>query len=94
MTVSIDKIFPQIRVDGAELPLTRREYDMFVFLWENRGKICTRDNLQAYLVGINRFANDRLIDILVMRLRKKLINTPLKLETKRGYGYRFPYISI
>lgn len=85
MDVLIDKAFPQILINGQELPLTRREYDMFVYLWENRGKICTRSILYNSVYGGDR--KGRATDITIARLRKKLGDMRLNLVTKKGYGY-------
>ncbi len=87
--IEIDKIFPQIRIEGREIDLSKKEFDLFLLLWENKGRICTRTIIHNAVWGSNSFNTDRITDITVARLRKKLEQTELKekLITKKGFGY-------
>ena len=89
MNIEIDKIFPQVRIDGEEIAFSKREFDVFLFLWENKGRICTRRLIEQAVWGQDRFNNERVADITVSRLRKKLEQTELRerLVTKKGFGY-------
>ncbi len=82
--VYIDHIHASIKIDNQELILTKREYDLFRFLYENKGKTCTRDLIQSIIW--RDYYTDRAIDTTIARLRKKLPST-IRLETRRGFGY-------
>jgi DNA-binding response OmpR family regulator len=76
--------------DGQEIKLTTKEYELFEFLAENRNLPFTREQLIEKVWGYDSFADDRLVDNLVKRIRKKLSEhgSSLEVTTVWGYGYR------
>lgn len=78
----------------AEIELSKKEYDLLVFLASNLGKPFSREELLENVWGYEGFYGDiRTVDVTVSRLREKLEDNPSKPEyllTKRGIGY---YIS-
>ncbi|HLR50421.1 MAG TPA: response regulator transcription factor [Candidatus Sphingobacterium stercoripullorum] len=76
----------------ATLPLTRAEFDAFVFLLKGRGQVFTRAQIiDATISSDSNPESERSIDILISRIRKKLSknqNAPALIETVRGVGYR------
>ena len=80
--------------NGHEIELSKKEYDLLVFLASNIGKPFSREELLENVWGYEGFYGDiRTVDVTVSRLREKLEDNPSKPEyllTKRGIGY---YIS-
>ncbi|MEU4479106.1 winged helix-turn-helix domain-containing protein [Micromonospora sp. NPDC023966] len=77
----------RVRHDGAEVTLTRIEYDLLLFLTENPRRVFTRRQLLANVWGYEH-AVARTVDVHVRRLRAKLgVDTPL-VTTVYGIGYR------
>jgi two-component system alkaline phosphatase synthesis response regulator PhoP len=77
---------------GMELHLTRKEFDLLVYLVEHRGDVVTRDRLLDEVWGYERFPTTRTVDTHVLRLRRKLErdpDRPVWIETVHGQGYRF-----
>jgi DNA-binding response OmpR family regulator len=77
---------------GAELRLTRKEFDLLVYLVEHRGEVVTRDRLLDEVWGYERFPTTRTVDTHVLRLRRKLErdpDRPVWIETVHGHGYKF-----
>ena len=77
---------------GAELRLTRKEFDLLVYLVEHRGEVVTRDRLLDEVWGYERFPTTRTVDTHVLRLRRKLEHDPDRpawIETVHGHGYKF-----
>jgi two-component system alkaline phosphatase synthesis response regulator PhoP len=77
---------------GREVRLTRKEFDLLVYLVEHRGDIVTRERLLDEVWGYERFPTTRTVDTHVLRLRKKLEHDPDRpvwIETVHGQGYRF-----
>jgi len=78
--------------DGAPCKLTPNEYDLLVILVENANRVLTRDQL---LEGMRRHESDvfdRAIDVLILRLRRKIEpnpSAPRFIRTERGMGYLF-----
>ncbi|HXH82001.1 MAG TPA: response regulator transcription factor [Candidatus Tectomicrobia bacterium] len=77
---------------GREVRLTRKEYDLLVYLVEHRGEIVTRERLLDEVWGYERFPTTRTVDTHVLRLRRKLEadpDRPTLIQTVHGQGYRF-----
>ena len=76
--------------DGAEIDLTSAEFDVLVALFELKGKVVSRDQIIASVQRRNWSANERAIDGIVSRLRRKM---PLRdtqahfIRTVHGIGY-------
>lgn len=68
------------------LNLTAKEYDLMIFLVENKGKAFSRDQILDHVWGNEYFGSDRVVDDLMRRLRQKM--TKLNVETIYGFGYR------
>ncbi|MCW3840494.1 winged helix-turn-helix domain-containing protein [Micromonospora yasonensis] len=86
-TVRILSGIRTVRQGGREIPLTRIEYDLLLFLAEHPRRVFTRLQLLANVWGYEH-AVARTVDVHVRRLRAKLgVGTPL-VTTVYGVGYR------
>jgi DNA-binding response OmpR family regulator len=74
-------------VDGRAVQLTAREFALFTYLCEWRGRVLSREHLLARVWGSRYSGGRRTVDIHVRRLRAKL-GASLAIETLRGSGYR------
>ena len=89
------RIDPARRVverDGRPVPLTTLEFDLLYFLASRPGRVFSREVLMEHVWGSDRVVDDRSIDSLMSRLRRKLELDPAKpryLQTVWGAGYRF-----
>jgi DNA-binding response OmpR family regulator len=77
------------QLDGQELDLTPKEYDLLVLLASHPGWVFKREVLLQQIWGDNYDGFDRTIDNHVTRLRKKLGPMGEKIDTVWGIGYRF-----
>jgi len=78
--------------DGALVPLTTLEFDLLYFLASRAGRVFTREALMEQVWGSDRVVDDRSIDSLISRVRRKLEQdpgNPKYLQTVWGAGYRF-----
>ena len=67
--------------------LTEREGQILEKLYEQKGKLITRDSLLEELWGANDFFTSRSLDVFINRLRKRFSRDPnIKIETVRGKG--------
>jgi DNA-binding response OmpR family regulator len=76
---------------GRELRLTRKEFDLLVYLVEHRGDVLTRERILEEVWGYERFPTTRTVDTHVLRLRKKLEGDPDQpawILTVHAQGYR------
>src|SRR5688500_4027950 len=78
-----------VRVSGAVVKLTKREFELLRFLVENRNRVLSRDRLLERVWGFDSCVETRSIDVHVGRLRGKLGHAGRQIETVIGMGYRF-----
>lgn len=78
-------------VDGQELELTATEFQVLWELARNAGRVLTRDQLISQVWGADFYGNDRVVDVYVGQVRRKLqeASNELLIETVRGVGYKF-----
>jgi DNA-binding response OmpR family regulator len=79
-------------LDGEAVVLTQKEFDLSTYLFQNPGKLLSRDHLLNKIWGINADVDTRTVDTHVSRLRKKLGldgSKGWKLVPVYGVGYRF-----
>lgn len=74
---------------GDELvPLTNKEFQLLVFLMQNKGIALSRDVLLETLWGFEYDGDTRIVDVHIFKLREKLANSTIEIVTVRGVGYR------
>ena len=87
----IDTAKYQVTRDGVPIELTKKEYELLLFMAKNQGNIYSREQLLTAVWGYDGFFGDTSsVDVTVSRLRAKLeadAGKPSYLFTKRGMGY-------
>jgi two-component system response regulator RegX3 len=79
-------------LDGAELELSRKEFDLLAELVRNAGRVVSREDLMDRVWDENWFGSTKTLDTHVGWLRRKLgddTTAPRYLHTVRGVGFRF-----
>ena len=77
---------------GHPVGLTRKEFDLLVYLLEHRGEVVTRERLLDEVWGYERFPTTRTVDTHILRLRRKFEadpDRPAFILTVHGQGYTF-----
>jgi DNA-binding response OmpR family regulator len=77
----------EVRVDGGEVELTQREFDLLEFLLRHTGQVVTRDQLLESVWGFVSPGETRTVEVHMAQLRKKL-GHPELIRTVRGLGYK------
>ena len=77
-----------VRVEGQELKLTLREFDLLEYLMRKPGVVFTRESLLRSVWGWDFDGGSRTVDVHVQTLRQKLGDYADRIETVRGVGYR------
>lgn len=80
----------EVRVDNNIVELTFKEYELFMYLFENNSRVVSRDELLNQIWGYEYDGESRTVDIHIRTLRQKLgdIGTTY-IKTIRSVGYRF-----
>lgn len=86
--ISIDTKSKIVKSKNEIIDLTPNEYGLITYLFENKDRAISRDEILNKVWGYNTDVETRVADDTVKRLRKKIINTNLIIETVWGYGFR------
>ena len=82
----------RVYVDGDEIELSRKEFDLLVRLAREPGRVVTREDLMADVWDTNWFGSTKTLDVHIGWLRAKLGDDPADprfIDTVRGVGFRF-----
>ena len=79
----------EVKVDGEEIKLTLREFDLLEYLMRKPGVVFSREALLQSVWGWDFDGGSRTVDVHVQTLRQKLGDHAGCIETVRGVGYRF-----
>ena len=86
--ITINQDMHQVYVQGKNIPLTLKEYDLLHLLIKNKGRAFTRDELLNRIWGYEFSGESRTVDVHIRTLRSKLGECGELIETIRGVGYR------
>ena len=87
--LSLDLDLKTCSVDGEEVKLTKKEFELLAFLIANKGKICSRDQILANVWSDEVIVLDRTIDVNITRIRQKIGQYGSCIITRAGFGYGF-----
>lgn len=88
-SLGIDTSARQISIDGQAIDLSPKEYELLIYLTENKGKALSRQQILDHVWNYDYFGDLRTVDTHINRLRTKLGDNCTLIQTIRGYGYRF-----
>ena len=77
-----------VEVEGREVALTQKEFEVLCLLLKNRGQVLSRERLIEDVWGYAFTGESRTVDVHVRTLRQKLGEAGGYIETVRGYGYK------
>lgn len=87
--IEIDKEGRTVSVDGKNIELSLREYELLVYLIENENIALSRDKILNNVWNYDYYGDSRTIDSHVKKLRHKLGKRGKYIKTIRGIGYKF-----
>ena len=85
----VDLKLKMCTIDGQEVKLSKKEFEILVFLMKNPNRIFTRDELLNFVWKDEVVVLDRTVDVNITRLRQKLGAYGHCIITRSGYGYGF-----
>ncbi|MFL9650163.1 MULTISPECIES: response regulator transcription factor [Exiguobacterium] len=83
LTVDVNR--HEVVCEGQKVDLTRREFDLLVYLLEHPERVLTRDQLVEHVWGFDYYGDTNVVDVYVRYVRKKLGGSWI--QTVRGVGY-------
>lgn len=88
-TLSLDLNRKQCAIDGKDVPMTKKEFEILALLLQNRNTIFSRQDILNRVWDDEVVVVDRTIDVFITRLRKKIGDYGKNIVTRLGYGYGF-----
>ena len=85
----LDLEFKRCTVDGKEIKLARKEFELLAYLIQHRGKICSREQILSRVWSDEVVVLERTIDVNITRLRSKIGAYGSYIVTRSGFGYGF-----
>lgn len=86
--IVLDENRHNVLVDGAEVELTYKEYEILKYLIRNKDIVLSRDRLMEIVWGYNFEQGNRTVDVHIQSLRKKLGKAGEHIKTIRNVGYK------
>jgi len=87
--ITIDKVAHSVTVDGKDIELSYKEFELLSFFFENKGVALSREKILNNVWNYDYFGDARTIDTHVKKLRGKLGNKGDMIKTIWGMGYKF-----
>ena len=85
----IDITKKKVSIDGEEVPLTKKEFEILFLLLQNKGRVFSREDILSRIWSDEVYVLDRTKDVNITRLRKKIGTYGKRIVTRLGYGYCF-----
>ena len=87
--LQLDLEFKRCIVDGVEVKLAKKEFELLAYLISHRGKILSREQILSKVWSDEVVVLDRTIDVNITRLRSKIGTYGSYIVTRSGFGYGF-----
>ncbi|AKR10489.1 response regulator transcription factor [Bacillus cereus] len=87
--IEVNRLSRTVLVDGEEIILTHKEFELLVYLMENKGIVLSRQHLLDQLWGYDYYGDDRTVDTHIKKLRNKLGDKATHIGTVIRVGYKF-----
>lgn len=81
--------FKRCIVDGVEVKMAKKEFELLAYLIQQRGKICSREEILSRVWSDEVVVLDRTIDVNITRVRQKIGPYGFYIVTRSGFGYGF-----
>lgn len=87
--IEIDKMAHSVRIDGEEVELSYKEFELLTYFIENKGIALSREKILNNVWNYDYFGDARTIDTHVKKLRSKMGEKGDYIKTVWGLGYKF-----
>ena len=87
--IVIDSDGRTVKIDGKQIDLSLREYELLKYLVDNNGIALSRDKILNNVWNYDYYGDSRTIDSHIKKIRHKLGKKGKYIETIRGVGYKF-----
>jgi two-component system, OmpR family, alkaline phosphatase synthesis response regulator PhoP len=86
--LKVDTVKHEVLYGNGEVELTAKEFELLLYLLENKGRVLTRDMILNHVWGYDYFGSTRTVDVHITRLRQKLPILATSISTIKSFGYK------
>jgi DNA-binding response OmpR family regulator len=86
--IVVDTFKHEVLYEGKEVELTAKEFELLLYLIENKGRVLTRDMILNHVWGYDYFGTTRTVDVHITHLRQKLPLLADAILTVKPLGYK------
>lgn len=86
--LTIDPARHEVSVGDQQIPMRTQEFDLLLTLAQHKGLVLTREQCLQLAWGYEYFGETRTVDVHIGQLRRKLVDSNVKIETVTGVGYK------
>ncbi|HAM98398.1 MAG TPA: DNA-binding response regulator [Marinilabiliales bacterium] len=87
--IKLESSLKRVTLNNETIELTRTEYDIFTLLYNQAGKVYSREEITKRIWSDQQFIMARAVDVNITRIRKKFGQWGKCIVTRSGYGYYF-----
>lgn len=85
--VTINRNLHEVSVDDEIIPLTKKEYDLLLYLVDHKNHVLSREQILNEIWNFDYDGDTRIVDVHIFKLRSKLENAMFTIDAMRGVGY-------
>ena len=86
--MTVDAIRREVHIGSRSFDLRTQEFELLLILASHPGRVFTREQLLQQAWGFDFYGQTRTVDVHVAHIRKKLVGSPVNIETITGVGYK------
>ena len=87
--LKLDILGRTLYINNKEINITPKEFDLFLYMLENKGIALSRESLLTNVWGYDFYGDDRTVDTHIKMLRKNLGEYRNLIKTVRAVGYKY-----
>jgi two-component system, OmpR family, alkaline phosphatase synthesis response regulator PhoP len=86
--LKVDTVRHEVLYGQDEIELTAKEFELLLYMLENKGRVLTRDMILNHVWGYDYFGSTRTVDVHITRLRQKIPILSEAINTIKSFGYK------
>lgn len=83
----VDLDLHYVYIDDTRIDLTRKEFDLLIYLLQNMDEVLSRDDILNKIWNFSYDGDTRIVDVHIFKLRSKIENANIMIDSLRGVGY-------
>lgn len=87
--LEFDPMARQLKINNEQIDLPRREYALAEILINSKDRVISKQQILDHLYGLGSEVDEKIVELYIHRLRKRIAGSGVEIKTARGLGYSF-----